>query len=330
MRISLRLPAAFAALALLATAATAQKAMPSLKSEITVNGDFVRLGDLIDNAGTNAAAPLFRAPELGASGTIQVYRVIEAARGQGLSVFDTRGLSEVVVLRASRTIALPELQRVVADTAARQYGLTDAKNLAVAFDAYVRVLAIEPEAAETLRLSHFAYDPRTQRFEANVDIPGSPALRKRPVRVTGSLYETAETATLTRAFARGEMIRDGDIAIERRPKAEASDAMRADAVVGQAARRDLRPGQYLRASDLMKPELVGRGDLVTLVFESPGVKVTMQAKALEAGTKGDVIQVMNQQSKRVVQATVDGPSRVVINRPQLARAADPDTTGSVK
>jgi flagella basal body P-ring formation protein FlgA len=79
----------------------------------------------------------------------------------------------------------------------------------------------------------------------------------------------------------------------------------------------------------MKPELVGRGDLVTLVFESPGVRVTMQAKALESGTKGDVIQVLNQQSKRAVQATVDGPNRVVIMRAQVARAAEPETTGSV-
>jgi len=41
--------------------------------------------------------------------------VIEAARGQGISVFDTHGLSEVVVLRASRTIALPELERAVTE-----------------------------------------------------------------------------------------------------------------------------------------------------------------------------------------------------------------------
>src|ERR1700681_4826204 len=114
------LPAALAALALLAGTAGAEKAampsqMPSLKGEVTINGDFVRLGDLIDNAGENAAAPLFRAPDLGASGTIQVYRVIEAARSQGISVFDAHGLSEVVVLRASRTIALPELERAVTE-----------------------------------------------------------------------------------------------------------------------------------------------------------------------------------------------------------------------
>jgi flagella basal body P-ring formation protein FlgA len=305
--------------------------MPSLKGEITVNGEFVRLGDLIDNPGTNATAPLFRAPELGTSGTIQVYRVIEAAQAQGVSVFDTRGLSEVVVLRASRTIALPELERAVADAAARQYGFADARNLAVTFDAYVRALAIEPGAADTPRLTQFFYEPRTQRFEANVEVPGSSALRRRPVRISGTLYETAEVVTLGRALSRGEAIRAGDIVLERRPKMEAAEAIRrADLVIGQAARRDLRAGQFLHTADLMKPELVGRGDTVTLVFESPGVKLTVRAKALEAGTQGDVVQVLNPQSKRIVQATVDGPGRVIIARAPDTRAADLESTGSVK
>jgi flagella basal body P-ring formation protein FlgA len=332
MRFIRSLPAVLAALALFAGAAAAQKsAMPSLKAEITVNGDFVRLGDLIDNSGENAATPLFRAPELGTSGTIQVYRVIEAARSQGLSVFDTHGLSEVVVLRASRTIALPELARAVADAAARQYGLGEAKDLAVNFDAYVRVLAIEPNAAETPRLSQFSFDQRSQRFEAIVDVPGSATLRRKPVRVSGTLYETAEVVTLARALARGETIRDNDISIERRPKAEVADTIRqADSALGLAARRELRAGQFLRTADLMKPELVGRGDPVTLVFEGPGVRLTVQAKALEAGTQGDLVQVLNPQSKRVVQATVDGPGRVVIARAQTARAAALEATGSVK
>jgi flagellar basal body P-ring formation protein FlgA len=330
MRFIRSLPAVLAALALLTGAAAAQRAMPSLKSEVTVTGDFVRLSDLIENAGENGATALFRAPELGASGTIQVYRVIEAARSQGLSVFDTHGLSEVVVLRASRTIALPELERAVADAATRQYGFGEAKDLAVNFDAYVRVLAIEPGAADAPRLAQFNFDPRSQRFEANVEVPGSAALRRKPVRVSGTLYETAEVVTLARALSRGEAIRTNDIAIERRPKAEVADAVRRDDALGQAARRDLRAGQFLRSADLMKPELVSRGDSVTLVFQGPGVKVTMQAKALEAGTQGDLVQVLNPQSKRVVQATVDGPGRVVIARAQTARAADLEATGSVK
>ena len=48
-----------------------------------------------------------------------------------------------------------------------------------------------------------------------------------------------------------------------------------------AARRALRAGQPLRSADLMKPELVQRNETVTLVYEVPGIVLTMRGKALE-------------------------------------------------
>ena len=41
---------------------------PALKSEAIVNGDIVRIGDLIENAGIVASVPIFRAPDLGHTG----------------------------------------------------------------------------------------------------------------------------------------------------------------------------------------------------------------------------------------------------------------------
>jgi flagella basal body P-ring formation protein FlgA len=80
----------------------------------------------------------------------------------------------------------------------------------------------------------------------------------------------------------------------------------------------------------MKPELVGRGDTVTLTFDSPGVLLSLRAKAMESGTQGDVIQVLNPHSKRTVQATVEGPGHVVVHSMRSARSASLETTGSVK
>lgn len=333
MRTFLALTFAATVLAAPALANTpADPAVPTLKDTAAVEGDFVRLGDLIENIGTNAKTPVFRAPELGQSGTIQVYRVIEAARANGVSVFDTRGVSEVIITRAARTIPVAEIERAVAETAAKQIGIDDAGNVSVYFDSGMRPLVVEPNTATALRIVQFNYDPRSQRFDASIDMPGSAAARKRAVRISGYLYESIEVPTLARAFIRGEIIRDGDIEMQRRPKAElTADIIRnSAAVIGHAARRDLRAGFPLRVSEMMKPELVGRGDTVTLTFESPGVVLSVRARAVESGTEGDVIQVINPQSKRTVQATVDGPGHVTVRSMKAARSASIETTGSVK
>ncbi len=321
-----------AAISAPAEGAAKAAAIPTLKDSTSVEGEFVRLGDLIENLGDAAQTPVFRAPELGASGTIQVYRIIEAARTAGVLVFDTRGISEVLVTRATRTIPVTEIERAVAETAAKQIGIQDSANVAVVFDSGARPLSVEPNAAAAPRLVQFNYDPRSQRFDASLDVPGSAAIRKKPARVSGYLYETVEIPTVIRAFTRGEIVRDEDVQMERRPKAEITpDTIRnSAAVVGHAARRDLRAGQPIRISEMMKPELVARGDTVTLTFDSPGVVLSLRAKAMESGTEGDVIQVMNPQSKRTVQATVEGAGHVVVHSMKSARSAALETTGSMK
>ena len=79
-----------------------------------------------------------------------------------------------------------------------------------------------------------------------------------------------------------------------------------------AVRHPTRVGQPLRASDLMRPEIVHRNEPVTLVYEAPGLVLTVRGKAMDPGAEGDVISVLNSQSNRTIQGTVAGPARVVV------------------
>jgi flagellar basal body P-ring formation protein FlgA len=118
----------------------------------------------------------------------------------------------------------------------------------------------------------------------------------------------------THALAAAAIVKDADLAVERRPKAKVgSDALgSAHDAIGFAVRAGIRAGAPLRRADLMKPQMVHRDDSVTLVYEVPGILLTTRGKALEAGAEGDVINVLNVQSKRTVQGTVTGPNRVSI------------------
>ena len=62
----------------------------------------------------------------------------------------------------------------------------------------------------------------------------------------------------------------------------------------------------------MKPNIVQRNDTVTLVYEAPGLVLTLRGQAQEAGALGDTISVLNQQTKRVVQGVISGPGRVMV------------------
>jgi len=291
---------------------------PALKRQVTVTSDIVRIGDVIDNAGASARVPIFRAPDLGQTGTVSAARVVAAVRPHGFSVVDTFGVMEVAVTRASRVFTLKDLEQRIAQALAGQGGLGDAANLAVTIERDARPLQVEPSAE--LQPTRAYYDPRWGRFDVTFEVAGSAAAagsigtRPTQMRYVGTIMETAEALVLTRPLGRNDVIKASDVAIERRPKAEVRNGVATalrDAV-GLATRRPLPAGELIRSADLARPDLIQRNEMVTLVYEAPGLLLTLRGKAVDSGAQGDTISVLNMQSKRTVQGTVTGPGQVTI------------------
>jgi flagella basal body P-ring formation protein FlgA len=313
----IRSPIRYLALALLlaglpADPAAAQNAMPALRANVTVTGEIVRIGDLIENCGPVADVPIFRAPDLGTRGAVPTERVIEAIRPHQLIGIDTRGITEVVVTRASRAISAQDIAARVAKALESQYGLGDARNIAVEFDRDVRTLNVEPTVTGELQVASLSYNRRAARFDVTFDLPGSAALRWQSMRYSGTALETVDALGVEHPVERGEVLKASDLTIIKRPKSEGAVLTDAASAAGLAARHQLRPGQPLHDADLMKPHLVQRNDSVTIIYEAPGVTLTLRGQAQDNGALGDTVSVQNVQSKRLVQGVVSGPGRVTI------------------
>jgi flagella basal body P-ring formation protein FlgA len=310
-----------------AGAGSATAAAPRLKELVTVSSDLVRIGDLVENAGPAAATPVFRAPDLGQTGSVAVSRIAEALQPYELKNLDTDGLSEVVVTRLSRPITARIIAERIARAVAGQYGYGEPENLAVILDRDIRVMHVESTALADLAIARMSVEPRTGRFDIAFELPGSAAARRLPLRFTGTVTESVPAATLTRALRAGEIIKASDVSAGRRPKAEVgSEAVTADQAIGQAAKTALRSGAALRSGDLMRPQVVQRNEAVTMFYDVPGIALTVRGKALEGGAIGDMVGVLNPQSNRTIQATVTGPGRVAVGStaPMIAAAATPD------
>jgi flagellar basal body P-ring formation protein FlgA len=83
----------------------------------------------------------------------------------------------------------------------------------------------------------------------------------------------------------------------------------ADAI-GMQARRQIAVGQPLAVAELVRPTMVQKGANVQMLLDSPGIVLTAQGQAMEAGAIGERIRVVNPVSHAAVEATVIGPDRV--------------------
>jgi flagella basal body P-ring formation protein FlgA len=305
---------AFAATASAETVPALDQGRPTLRAEAIVTGAVVRIGDLIDHAGIVAGVPIFRAPDLGVTGTVSTDAVIEAVRPHALIGIDTAGLSEVTVTRASRPIPAADIESRIVQALAAQYALGAPKDIVLNFDHELHTLHVEPAAKGTPRVADVTYDARNGRFTATLDIPAG-ATSRGVLRLTGRATATVETLSLARAVARGEIIKQADVVVERHDRAEVHGVVlgKIEQAVGLAARNALQIGTPLRPADLMKPELVQRNEAVTLVYRVPGIVLTVRGKAAEGGAEGDVIVVTNEQTKRPVQGVITGQGRVTVS-----------------
>lgn len=317
-----RLPRRLAVLAAVLLAATAFPAVaqqtPRLKALVTVEGDTVRLGDLVDGAGDAASRIIFRAPVPGESGTIRAERIAEAARDHGIASLDMQALTTVTVRRSGRIVKIDEIARAV--TAALQAERGTARDTEIELTVGTTEFIVESDRQAPVSVTRLTYDPSSGRFEAILSVEGSVVAQQANWKVSGGISDWIRVPVLVRAVLKGDVVNSSDITMERRRRGEiGADVGDPDQLVGLAARRPLPRGQVLRDGDVAKPELVERNTAVTMVLEQPGLKLTLRAKALQSGSQGEIVQVQNLQSKRVLDAVVIGPGRVSVGPALPAR-----------
>jgi flagella basal body P-ring formation protein FlgA len=301
---------------------------PVLRANITVASDLVRIGDVIDNAGSSGQIAIYRAPDLGTTGTLQVSPLLSALSAHQVIGVDTKGLKEVSVTRLARTLDAREIELAIARALERRNGLGEAANLSLTFDRDPGDIKLDASNTGGLQPLAVRYESRNTRFDVTLEISNEAGSPSTKLRFTGTAIETVEAAILARGVERNEIIKSSDVTIERRPKSEVgNDVASRDRTVGMQARRQLRAGAAVKASDLAKPDLVQRDQSVMLIYETSGLYLTIRGKALEGGTEGDVVSVLNLQSKRTVTGVVVGRGQIAVS--VAPPRAAPETTSSL-
>jgi flagellar basal body P-ring formation protein FlgA len=288
-------------------------AIPVLRANVTVTSDVVRVGDLIENAGTFALVPVYRAPDLGTTGVLPVAQVLSVLRQHQVIGVDTHDLKDVSVSRLARTVTAKDIQAGVAEALAHRGNLGEAANITVTFDRDLQDIRLEASNSGALEVTAARYDAHGGHFGVTFSIANDASNEPTQLRFTGIAIETVDAVILTRSVERADILKASDIIVERRPKAEVGGepAVR-DRAIGMQMRHSMRAGQPVRVADLAKPDLVQRDQDVTLIYQTAGIYLTTRGKALDSGTEGDVVSVLNPQSKRTVSGVVTGRGQVSI------------------
>ncbi len=85
--------------------------------------------------------------------------------------------------------------------------------------------------------------------------------------------------------------------------------------LGQELRVTVYAGRPLRQQDIQSPALVERNQIVALIFQSGGLSIRAEGRAMQRGAAGDWVRVLNLASKSTVTGRVAPDGRILVGEP---------------
>jgi len=152
--------------------------------------------------------------------------------------------------------------------------------------------------------------------------PAEPAPRlvradtEAPLRTTHAHALKSHHADQTLVYARnimaGEILQPSDLEWSDTAIGASDTPDQPQAIMGKAARRSLRAGAVCELHDLDSPKIVHRNEVIDVAYEDEGVRVVLEGKAMSDASVGDEVQVMNIQSKKIIEAVASAPGQAVV------------------
>jgi flagellar basal body P-ring formation protein FlgA len=288
----------------------------ALRTNVVVESDVVRLGDIFEDAGAYADRAIINAPAPGRRLTLDLNFLAEAARVYRVNWRPMSRFDRVVVERAGKTITANEItQRLRNDL----IGEGMSRNAHIELSNRSFEINVPLQTSTEMDVRNVSYDATTGRFNALLLIGGEQNAQR--IMLSGRTYATTALPVLRRVISPGEIIRKDDIEmIHRREDQVSRDAVMDPArLIGTTPRSRLRAGEPVRENETRAPIVVARNAQVLIRLTHGPMTLTAQGKAEEEGSRGDVIRVRNIHSNKTIEATVTGPDTVAINLgPRLA------------
>lgn len=134
------------------------------------------------------------------------------------------------------------------------------------------------------------------------------------IPVNARIEITTEVATAKARISRGAVISEEMVSMQKMKIDGAPEDLCTDlaTIVGQVAGKNILAGRAIEKSNLTAPVDVKAGDLVALVAERDGIRLTARGIAKKDGTIGELIPVVNLRSNKKLFGRVTEPGTVKV------------------
>lgn len=303
------------------TAFSSDLACLTLKAAAVVDRDTVRLSDIatVTDAAqvrSNAlgATVVAKSPQPGQTRFVgaDYIRIRLKQAGFDTAAMRFKGPQDVRISRRSMELPSERIHSAV-ETAIRSRMPWKSENVTISdisFDENVHL--------PTGKLTYQVAPKRHEDYLGNTILALHLFVDGEPVRklwVNATISVMADVVTVMRPLGKHQHVQLDDLSVQRRNLADlpADTISHLEDALGNRTTRMIYPSTVLQSSMITSPPLVKRGDIVKIVADAGPMTITATGLVKQQGRKGELVRVMNTDSRRVILARVTGPGAVQVD-----------------
>ncbi len=137
---------------------------------------------------------------------------------------------------------------------------------------------------------------------------------QKKIGVQVNIEVLCDVVVANRPLARYKLLTRDDLTFKTMDitRLSSSVIMDIDSVLGKRLRKSINAKTVLTANLVESPPIVKRGDVVSIILESDGFRITAVGKIMKKGHKGEMLKVLNLDSKKEIYAKVIDPYTVKV------------------
>jgi flagella basal body P-ring formation protein FlgA len=289
--------------------------------QVDIASDQILLGNIAQVDGSDEtlvrrleAVVLGRSPLPGKTRALDPAAILTRIKQSGIdpAQLDLQIPADVVVKRAAVTIDREQIEQIIRGYIQQQTrGAEDTLRIK-------DIRISEPVVLPQGRLTTRVVAPKSTEWAGTV--PLSVVFKvddeaEKRVWVTVSLERLTRVVVARRPLGRYKPIDDDDLEVKAVDAAglPADCITNPEVVIGKRTRRPVDAGSVLRPDLVEFPPLVKNGDRVRIIAETSGLRISAAGQVKQKGCQGELIQVVNLDSNKVVYARVVDAQTVKID-----------------
>ena len=281
----------------------------SLKNISIVHSDTLTLGDLFEGLSHNADYVIGAAPQPGKDMMLNARTLYRIAVALDLP-WKPKSNGDHIIIRREATVIPYSVIEDSLKSALKEKGVLG--NFSVALNTGKPSLTLPNDMPQNAQVQSLNFNPQKDYFTAQIVAPSldNPVEK---INVSGLVERLVKVPTLRSNLRNGDIIGKNDIEMVEVPQKQLQHNILLDSadLIGMTPRRMAYAGKYILAGQLEQPQLVERGEPVSIIYKSGPLTLTAKGRALQSGAKGDLIRITNINSSRNVDALVTGENLVI-------------------